>query len=228
MTKKLLAALGLAVFIVSIVLQFLFPTEAAWMPDGISSPIVAFEFLQTSEEVKAFFGPSSSERTKWLNEMIIGHQVDYLYLVLYGLFLAAWGRLAVEETAKKGFYLIVVLAVVASFSDMIENWQLVTIVEQIEQSDFSKELRLLYIFTWLKWGSLALALAGVAVYLFPKEWLGKIFSLVSALTLIWGVFAFIDRTAVMVFSLGIVLQFVLLIVLSWKRYFQISIEDKSN
>lgn len=221
MIKKILAVLGLAVLIVSIVLQLLFPKEAAWMPEDFASPIVAFEFLQTNEEVKAFFGPPTAERTQWLDAMIVGHQVDYLYLVLYGLFLAFWGKLAVEETANKAFYFISILAVVAALSDMVENWQLVAIVEQIEQADFNTELQLLYIFTWLKWGSLALALAGTAWYLSQNGKFGKMLLIISGITLVFACLAFLKRSVnTTYFSLGIVLQFVFLIGLSWRNYFR--------
>ena len=53
--KILIFIIGLAVLALSVMLQTTFPKEAAWMPEGFSSPVLAFEFLQTNEEVKQFF-----------------------------------------------------------------------------------------------------------------------------------------------------------------------------
>lgn len=208
----LIFASGIGIIVVSNILKMFFPSSVAWLPEGFSSPILAFEFLQTNREVLQFFGPASPERDAWVTGMNRGHQVDYLYLVVYGLFLASWGLLGFRKTGNKLFYGIIVLAVVAALSDLMENLQLVNIASNLDAGTFETPLKRLFLFTWLKWGSLAFALAGISVYLFKTGFAGKIYMVVSLATLVLGVIAFINRSAFTgYFTLGITVQFVFLI-----------------
>jgi len=219
-TKKILVVLGLAVMVFSIVLKFVFPNEASQMPDGFNVPIIAYEFLQTDQEVKAFFGPEGEFRDKLVAAMNLGHALDYFFLVLYSGFLAVWGTFCVRQTSNKLFYLATFLALVAAFGDVFENMQLVKIANSLKKSVFATELKNLFLFTWIKWGAIALAFPIIGSCTFKFGWLGKTITFLSYLTLILGIVAFVDRSMVTVlFTKGISILFLLLIVLSILIYF---------
>jgi hypothetical protein len=88
-TKFIILLLGLSVLGTAILLQNTFPKEAAWMPEGFHTPVLAFEFLKTNEEVKEFFGPDRPERDQFIEQMNKGHQYDTIFLVISFSFQAA-------------------------------------------------------------------------------------------------------------------------------------------
>lgn len=205
--------LGGGIVIISLVLQFIFPSEIAWMPEGFSSPIIAFEFLLTSEEVLRFFGPPGEARDSWVEAMVSGHKVDGLYLVVYGFFIVVWGWRAQRSSGHRFFFGVMALAVLASVSDLFENRQLVQMATSLEAGVFDQPLKKLFLFTWLKWGSLTLALGGLSLYFWKNGWLGKAYAVISAITLILGIMAFFNRSILTTyFTLGITLLFLFLIV----------------
>lgn len=218
--KKMLVALGLAVMVFSIVLMFVFPTEVPQMPAGFSVPIIAYEFVQTDQEIKAFFGAEGEFRDRLVSAMNLGHVLDYFFLVFYSGFLATWGVFCVHLTSNKLFYLVAFTAVIAAFGDVFENIQLVKIANTLNKGVFETELKNLFLFTWVKWGALALAFPIIGICIFKFGWVGKIIALLSCLTLILGVIAFADRSVVTaIFTKGISLLFLLLFVLSILIYF---------
>ena len=121
---------------------------------------------------------------------------------------------------NKFFYTIIALAIIAVLSDVMENIQLVNIASHLDAVTFAGPLRRLMIFTWLKWGSLALALTGLSVFLVNKRWLGKIYLALSLATLVLGTMAFFNRSLITsYFTLGITMQFLLLIIFAFWMVF---------
>lgn len=214
--KILISILGIGIIILSLILRSIFPAEVPWMPEGFTTPIIAFEFLQTTSEVLMFFGPAGPEQGALVEAMITGHKIDTIYLVVYGLFLAGWALLAVKKSGNNFFYLLIFFAIVASVGDWYENKQLVLIASNLDWRYFDGTLLDLWLFTWLKWGSLSITLAGLSFFTWKLGWLGKLFAIVAAVTLILGGIAIFERSVITsYFTLGITLGFVLLIVLSF-------------
>ncbi len=227
--KYTILFLGIGVVVFSVVLRFIFPSEAAWMPEGFSSPILAFEFLQSDSEVIQFFGAKSPERDEWVSGMYWGHQADYFYLLVYSSFIAGWALSIVRQTKNKLFYAVIILSYVAAFGDVMENRALVDISSNLDVGQFGQELRHLHVFTWIKWGCLSLALLGLSPYMIKERWLGKILTFVGIITVILGVLAFLNRSLITsYFALGISLQFLLLIVLAVVRVFKTSKQISSQ
>ena len=210
--RPLLLFLTIGIVTISLMmLLWLFPSEVGTLPDGFSSPVVALEFAETPEEVRKMFEADNEVRTKWLLDMRRGHLADSFYLMFYSLFLGLWGWIAARRTGKKWFYAIPLLALAAGASDAAENLQMVALTYLVDQGDMLMELRYLYLFTWLKWGSLAIGLGALSLYLFPQHLLGKVYSLVSAATLILALLAFVERSgANSLMALAITIQFLLL------------------
>lgn len=202
------------IIVINLLMIFLFPSEVAWLPEGFTSPIIAFEFLQTPEEVQKLFGSEGVDRTMYLQKMRVGHLADSFYLIFYSTFLGILGWIAAKRSGHQWLYLIVPLAILAGATDAAENLQLVALTYQLDAGDMLAELRYLHLFTWLKWGSLALGLAGLSIYLYQHGFLGKLYSAVSAITVVLAVLAFMNRSVITsFFTLGIVLLFFLLFVL---------------
>ncbi|MFK7935946.1 MAG: hypothetical protein AB8G22_20705 [Saprospiraceae bacterium] len=213
--KYLLPLLALATLLTSLFLSSLFPAEMAQMPEGFQVPIIAYEFLQTETEVQQLFGAASPERQEWIEGMYLGHQWDTLYLMIYGAFLAAWGYYAAQQTKNNSFYAICVLALTASLGDVFENQQLVAILPKIDAGGFTAELDQLFIFTWIKWGALALALNALAFFTTRHFKLGKLHLVIGGVTLLLGIMAFFQRSVLTsYFTFGITLQFLLLMIMS--------------
>lgn len=203
------------IIIINVVMAQFFPQEVAKMPDGFSTPIIAYEFLQTPEEVVQFFGSDTTKREEWITGMDNGHKVDYIYLLFYSAFLGLWGWIAAKRTGNNLFYMIPILAIIAGIADLFENLQLMELTQLLEGGAMEGTLHKLFVFTWIKWGCLALGLAGLSIYLYPRNWGGKTYSLISLITLVLAVLAFVERSVITTyFTLGIVLLFTLLIVIA--------------
>jgi len=149
--------LGLLVIGMSIVLLIVFPSKAPWMMDGFSTPIIAFEFVQSQSEVCRLFGlPDSPDQLSMTQAMIramdFGNRLDYIYMVLYTSFLFFFSFVCAKNTGKRYYYAGSLLSLVILVADALENIQLLRITAKITSQDFGKELSLLHCFTWIKWG----------------------------------------------------------------------------
>ena len=209
--------IGLAVIAVSLSLLFVFPKEAGTLPAGFTTPILAFEFVQTPQEAQALFDSPSIDQQTLLTAMNRGNRFDYIYLILYPLFLLTFSLKAAQLTGRKMLYAPAALAVLMSIADALENVQLLRIANKLGGGDFSAELSALHLFTWLKWGSIATTFLLLAIGYF---WQGKLFSKVIALggviTFALAIGAFLNRSALNeYFAQSVAVMFVLLIVYSF-------------
>jgi hypothetical protein len=67
--------LGLAVLMMSVLLFFVFPQKAPSLPEGFFTPIIAFEFVQTSTEVIEMFGGDNiTMRNEMTRAMDLGNR----------------------------------------------------------------------------------------------------------------------------------------------------------
>lgn len=205
--------IGLGVIALSLATLAVFPSSSPGQIAGIRSPIIAFEFAQTVEEVETLFGPADSpERAAMVAAMDRGNWLDFLYMLLYSAFLASFAIQAARQTGKRWLYGGAALALLALTGDILENIQLLAITAKLDSGAFTVELARLYWFTWLKWGSLALYFVWVGVGLWDNGRFPALITLTAALTLLLGLLSFIRRgPTTEPFTLGIVLLFLLLI-----------------
>ncbi len=216
MTKpfKKIGFIGAAVLVMSIVLLFVFPSEAPWLMDGFFTPIIAFEFVETPGEVQQMFGPiNSPERENMVGAMDSGNRLDYIYMVLYSLFLFTFSIQCARERKSGLFYIGAILAVVALAGDFLENRQLLGITSKLGSGDFGAELHYLNIFTWLKWGGLSMIFLILTAYFIKGNLYSKIVGLLGCLPFILAVLAWAHRSILNeIFALSLALMFVLSIV----------------
>ncbi len=211
----LLLFLGIGVLLIGTSLNFVYPTEMGRMPIGFYQPILAFEFIESSEEVMLLFGQEEEQREKWIDEMELGHYVDYVFLIFYSLFICSWAWYYKRTYSHNILYFVMGLAVIAGFSDIIENTQLSIIANNLDIRSIQHHIDVLQLFTWIKWASLTMALLALAPYVVKEKWIGSLYALTSVLTLVLAVIAFNQRSMITsLFILGLFIQFLILIVLA--------------
>ena len=205
--------IGIAVIIMSLILLAVFPAKAPELPEGFVTPIIAFEFIQTPEEVYLLFGSQRTEqREMMVHAMDLGNRLDFIYMILYSGFLFALCMNIFRQTHQKLFAAGMVLAAVVLLGDFLENLQLLGITANLDTGDFLGELERLRLFTWQKWGGLCLIFAVLAPYFFKGRIFSKIIAACAVLTVAAGIIALFNRSVVNeVFSLLVAVMFVLMI-----------------
>lgn len=206
--------IGLAVILISVISLLVFPQTSPGQIDGFRSPIIAFEFAQTVEEIETLFGPSGSpERAEMVRKMDQGNTLDYLYMLLYSSFLFSFAFIAAKQSGQKWLYAGMVLAVMAFIGDALENVQLLNITANLESGEFDTALRRLHWFTWLKWGSLALYFVVFTQWFWENGRFGKLIAILGILTFLLGLVSYIQRgLTTEPFTLAIALMFLLTII----------------
>jgi len=206
--------IGLLVIIMSVTLVIIFPSKASKMPDGFFTPIIAFEFIQTKAEVfQLFVSTDGTINQAMVDTMNLGNRLDYFYMLLYTSFLLLFCVTCARLAEKKSYLIGAAISLVVLIGDAMENIQLLGITAGIEYGDFDTPLKLLYLFTWIKWGGIA------AVFLVLLPWFArggmfsKIIGMTGSATIALGVLAFLNRSMITeVFSLGVGLMFLFMII----------------
>lgn len=206
--------IGILVIISSLVLMKVFPSQAPSMPEGFMTPILAFEFAGSVEEVEALFGePQSGFRAAMIAAMDLGNHLDYVYMVLYSLFLFTFSVTCARIKRSSYYYLPALIAVLTLVGDVMENVQLLGITASLAEGGFEKELQLLFYFTWLKWGGLALIFLMLAPYFAGGGFTSKIIALVGFSTTVLGIFSFFRRSIINeVFAIAVAVMFLLMVI----------------
>jgi hypothetical protein len=206
--------IGVAVILVSVLNLLVFPQTSPGQIEGLRSPIIAFEFAKTVEEINTLFGPAGSpEQAEMVQKMNQGNMLDFLYMLLYSGFLVSFS-IAAKKQRPMGLWPVAVgLALLALVSDMLENLQLFQITNNLTSGDFVDSLTRLHWFTWLKWGSLAFYFLVISVWLLGNGRFGKFIAVVAELTFLLGLFAFAARGFITeLFALSVALTFLLMII----------------
>lgn len=205
--------IGLTVIVVSLILMNINPKEAPAMPEGFKTPILAFEFAKTNQEVIDLFGTDAETRADLVRAFDLGNKVDFVYMVLYAAFLFCFARTAVTKSGHKLFYAGSLLAGIILLGDLLENVQLLGITAVIDSGNFDPQLALLPIFTWVKWGGLALYFLLLSPYFFTTDALfPRIIGIASILAFALGGSAFLSRSVLNeYYALSVALMFVLMI-----------------
>ena len=205
--------IGVALIAMCLILLAVFPAKAPQLPEGFFTPIIAFEFIQTPAEVYLLFGhQGTAQRQMMVHTMDLGNRLDFIYMVLYSGFLAAFCLKVSQQTQHRLYIAGAVIAAVVLLGDFLENLQLLGITANLGTGDFLGELERLRLFTWQKWGGLCLVFAVLVPYFIKGRLFSKIIAAWAALTVITGITAFWNRSIINeVFSLFTAVMFVLMI-----------------
>jgi len=132
------------------------PAELA--PEGYSSVILAFEFILNKADLNAVLSPLSPDQIDGLDMV---NQIDFGYMVVYSALLAGFFYITKNLEGHRYLNLGMALASAALFSDLFENFQLLDLTEMYRTSattGYESVISNLFIFTWMKWGALAIAM----------------------------------------------------------------------
>lgn len=208
--------IGISLLITGLFMMWIFPSEVAEMPDGMNSPIIAYEMVRTEAEVRAMFNPDD----RWNYPVLVkamnkGNLLDFIFMALYCWFLFGFAA----EIAKrfKAFRLHFVgacaLVPVILFADLIENIQLLSINSLFVQESIEDQLAILQVSTWTKWFGLAACILLMAPYFLKEQGYVKVIGGLGILSAVLSIFAFIFRSFVIeLFALSVTLTILLMVV----------------
>jgi len=206
---------GIGALAMTLILSLVGPRSTGPLPPGFVTPVMAFEFAATEQEVWQLFQPPGSAAA-----MDRVNRWDFLFMAFYCLMLGAFALAAARRSGHPGFYFAAALAPVILLADALENVQLfaLTYGTTLDGGSLVNELERLRLFTWLKWGGLAAYFLLLLPYfrMMGGRWraLELLFGLPAILAL---VAAFYRGLANELMALSIGLLFVVLTVESWRQ-----------
>lgn len=211
------AAIGVVVIIMSVVLLFVFPRNAPQLPPGFMSPIIAFEFAETEAEVKGLFGEEGSAAfTRNTNAMNKGNELDYIYMILYSLFLLMFCIRLYWQTGESFFLLVAFLSPLILAGDVLENIQLLSITRKIYHQSIAVELAQLHLWTWIKWGGLSLSFLCLSPFFIKNGGLSRFIGYFGIVTFVLAVSSYFYRPYLReLFSFSVALMFIFMILFSF-------------
>lgn len=214
--------LGLLVIALSMGLTAVFPAKAPNLPDGFSTPIIAFEFIKTPVEAAAMFVQADEAGRESVNEGLLaafdlGNRLDYLYMLLYCGFLMKFSLTCARLSGKTYFYIPAGLSLVVLVGDAFENIQLFGITASFRNRppvrDLERLLECLGWFTWLKWGGIAVLFLTLAPWFWRGGRVSKAVGLWGVMCAGLGLAAFVYRPVITeIFCLWVGLMFLWMII----------------
>ncbi len=143
--------LGLGAVAMSLILTLIGPRATGPLPDGFITPVMAFEFAESAAEVTTLFEPEGSAAA-----MDRVNRWDFLFMTLYSLFLVTFALAAALDSGQFTLWFAAALAPLILLADVMENVQLLNLTAQLSLGGgMEPALARLHLFTWLKWGGLA-------------------------------------------------------------------------
>ena len=206
--------LGIGAIIGPIIFGIIGPREVGPMPPGFVSPVMAFEFAETGAEVWDLFRPAGTAAA-----MDRVNRWDFLYMVVYNLFLLTFALGLARKTGRRTFYLPAALSAVILFGDIMENVQLLALSYEttLDGNVFEPYLARLRVYTWLKWGGLALYGLLMVPYFRRLPGLARLTGLAAVLPAVLAVAAWFNRGLLNeLLALAIGVMFLLFTVHAWQ------------
>jgi hypothetical protein len=167
--------IGIAAAAAAIAVTAVSPMAMGPLPEGMHTPVLAFELATSVSEIEAMFGERHSlERLRRLSAMRQGTHLDFVLLTLYTLLLAGIARrllpaVGLGTTTPSALWrarAAVTLAVAAGALDVLENRELLQILDAllVNVRSYEDALARLAWVAWPKW----IALAAWFVLLAPE------------------------------------------------------------
>jgi len=214
---RFIAYLGISLIIMSIVLMFIMPHKVHRLPHGFITPVLAFEFAQTSYDIYGIFYDEAGKISRdTVASMDLGNILDFIYMTQYSLFLLLFSLITFRITKKYILFLPALLSLMALAGDVFENIQLMGITSMLENGEYQQQLFYLHYFTWFKWASLSLIFLMIPLFIYKKGIFSAITLTMGLIVFILGAISFFHRSFFNeLFSLSIAVMFLLLIIYSF-------------
>ncbi len=210
--------IGILMLLFGIILMNIFPKNAH-MAEGFKTPVIFFEFANNIQETQKFFGITDGQNIPdkhLIQQMNLGNKIDFIYAFVYALFLFLFARKIKQISKKKIFSGVMFLAISAFVSDVFENINLLQITSKITTGDFQHQLSMLHIFTWMKWGSLAIGFALLSKWFYDqKSWQRIIAPLCWMPVVLAGLSYYFRGANNEYFSLSVMSCFIILVIHSF-------------
>ncbi len=177
---SLLGAAG--IILLALVMQLTAPPAATitWMPEGLFTPILGFEYLHSAEQATQFFHGDSvllaaMKKSVWL---------DWPFLISYGIFLSFCSVACYKLTRQPLVLMGAVLAVCGALFDFFENQLLLEIIDAQQNAGFFDEYGRLRQFVTAKFVSLSLSSLALLPALTRFGLTGKIFNVFALIAFV--------------------------------------------
>lgn len=203
----------------AILLLLVLPHRADHMPQGFFAPVLYLELLDDVTTARQFiFGQSDPY---FLQKMIWGNAIDFLFMLNYSLFLFYFVRDCHRLLVRLKFYrflrswIFVILS-----ADFTETFVLLLILTGNSGSIAESHITILQFATWSKWLSLAAVLAGVGVQLRQAGRFGftaRLLAIPLALLALAGFL--LPQMFFEIFSLTVTVQMLLFFIIAWRFRF---------
>ena len=206
--------LGLGAVVMSLILTLIGPRETGPLPDGFITPVVAFEFAESAAEVATLFEPEGSAAA-----MDRLNRWDFLFMALYSLFLTTFALAAALDSGRFTLWFAAALAPLILLADVMENVQLLNLTTQLSLGGgMESALDRLHLFTWLKWGGLAVYFLLIGNYFREQSGIWRFVWVLAGAPAILALWAFLRRGPtheLMALSIGIL--FLVLTLFAWRQ-----------
>ncbi len=211
------AKIGLLVIpllLFTLAMEKYFPKNA---PDGYESFIVAFEFANTPEQIHMLLNGLDSKTIRKIN---IGNYIDFGFMLTYSLFLFLFFKKGIGIFGKKWLAAGMVISGLILCADFAENLCLLKVTSiysfNINDSELVPVLKLLHLFTWIKWLGLAIIFALYSIKLLGRKIVSNIGGIVLMSPILLSFWALtMDPMGISRFTLSIFLGFLILVFYSF-------------
>jgi len=182
------------------------------LPYPYKSVVLALEFATSNDDVLHILTPLLPSEVNNLDHL---NYYDFFFMLVYSVFL---GLFIVKYLTATHQPLLRQLAVVAAFiclTDLAENLMLLKITGLYADGvkSFTPYLTYLMVFTWLKWGGLALTFAGLGIVMIQRETFSKVISIVLFLPALLLALCLADYSGwIAMFTTSIFLGFIILLI----------------
>lgn len=208
---KIARTIGVLLAIVAIVLSVRGTKNENNLPNGFVTPIVALEFIQTTQEVQHFFEVKDVQ--KYESDLLFGNNVDYIFMTVYSCLLFCIALGIKQITHSKSMYAVMFFCVVMLLCDALENHQIAQIILYYRTASIDTFLSKLTVFTWLKWSAIAASFLLFAPFFLKGYWFHKMIGILGISSFILCIAAFFKHGILNeIFAGNIVLVFLLLVI----------------
>jgi len=149
---------GSAVVALYVVLAAVLPTRPVTdNTPGFMTPVLGFELASEPAHVFGILGaPGAATRDETVRRMDLGNRIDFLFMVAYPALFVGIGLLLAAQGHVRGWVRLVllVLPVVMTVGDALENRELLVLSAATEPSLMVEPLLRLRLFTVIKWAAI--------------------------------------------------------------------------
>ena len=205
---------GILIIIVYLAMSFAFQSKIG--DQKVKNPIVELEFASSGDHVVQLLSDNNGGiNNNLVQALALSTRIDFLFAVVYSLFLVFFFAAVKVATEKKIYLLAIVLSLVAMVFDILENTQILSILGKVEGSQsFERHISLMHIFTWVKWLSLTIALAIAAWFgIGQRRALPLIIGLIALIPLLLALPAMFYHSLTTIFALTVILGIIAIIIL---------------